>query len=364
MDVRVPREPPLVVHVGPPADPELELALAGCDVNDLSDRFVLVPAGDVDDDAAAREPSLAGAVDVRVGGATEAEIAPDVDMPGPEVRVHVVVVAVRLIGHPLGRPEVDATRHGPARVVVEHGHMHPVPPLLEDLDPHAVVLGRTRVQPRPRDPPELATVIPHRDRRRRHRGDPCVGARALGIVVVAPTTAGVGQVRAEIVLREPVGVAGDAAIDLNRGLDQRSWMPSIDGRDPDRAGGLTREGIFAGIRRRDRRHDDPPIARDQLDRADRYVRTWVLPHPPEVVGPVRPHRLALPHADVFPTPHVAVGQDELACPRRGERRLRIPPVLRHEADLDAFPDRDRLARAVLEVDDVLREHLPGSRIGR
>jgi hypothetical protein len=79
-------------------------------VDELPDRLVLEPARHVDDDVATGEPSLAAAVDVRVRRPAESQVATDVNVPGPEVRVDVGVVPVRWIGHALERPEMDPAR--------------------------------------------------------------------------------------------------------------------------------------------------------------------------------------------------------------------------------------------------------------
>ena len=81
----------------------------------LAERLVLEAARHVDEHVAARQPALAGAVDVGVGDLPEPDVAADVEVPGAEVRVDVVVVAVRLVRHAGG--ERKCTRHGTGRPV-------------------------------------------------------------------------------------------------------------------------------------------------------------------------------------------------------------------------------------------------------
>ncbi len=48
-------------------------------------------------------------------------------MPGAEVRVKVIVMAVWLIGNALWRADVDPTGDGSSGFIIENGHVNPVP---------------------------------------------------------------------------------------------------------------------------------------------------------------------------------------------------------------------------------------------
>ena len=99
VDVGVSAVPALGLHVGPALQPQRQLPLAGL-YRDLGpQRLVLEAAGNVDYHLAARKPALAGAVDVGVGYLPQAGVAPYVDVPGAQVGVDLIVVAVRLVRH-------------------------------------------------------------------------------------------------------------------------------------------------------------------------------------------------------------------------------------------------------------------------
>ena len=107
--------------------------MARLDTDAFVDGAVLEPAGHVDEHVAAREPSLAGAVDAGVGDVPEPDVAADIDVPGPEVGVHVVVVTVGLERHPQGAAEMHSARDGAPCGRVEHPHVHPVPSRVSEL---------------------------------------------------------------------------------------------------------------------------------------------------------------------------------------------------------------------------------------
>jgi hypothetical protein len=52
-----------------------------------------------------------------------------------------VVVAVRLVGDPFRRAEVNTARYWASGVVVQHPHVDPVASRLNQLDPDAIALG-------------------------------------------------------------------------------------------------------------------------------------------------------------------------------------------------------------------------------
>src|SRR5919204_3995651 len=118
MDVGVATEPPLRIHVRPAPQPQRELLLTRLDRDPLAQRLILIATRDVDQDLAARQPALTAAVDVGVRDLAKTKVAADVDVPGAQVRIDVVVVTVRLVGHAPaptesapGRPPADWSGH-------------------------------------------------------------------------------------------------------------------------------------------------------------------------------------------------------------------------------------------------------------
>ena len=191
-----------------------------------------------------------------------------------EVGVDVVVVPVRLVRDAVGRAEVDAARHRSTGRVVDHRHVHPVAPLLEHLDPQAVAFDRRPARGRP-----SGTDRP-RARRRPPRPSPtgtaAICAYACGLLVVrvlAPALGRIVQVRRELAAGQPVGVAGDPAVDRHDRLVERHRR-SIGGErgDADDASGLPRERVLPGAARGHRGDQHTLRARGHLDGTDRDLR--------------------------------------------------------------------------------------------
>src|SRR4029077_18287139 len=89
--------------------------------------------------------SLAGAVDICVAALTQADVTAHVVMPAAEILRDVIVVAVRLVGNPCGRTEMDPARHRPPGRVVDDADMHPVAAAFHQL---------------PRDPARVPPPVP------------------------------------------------------------------------------------------------------------------------------------------------------------------------------------------------------------
>ena len=134
VDMGVPAEPPPRVHVYPALDAQFQPLLARLDSHLRPQRFVLEAACHINDDIPARQPALTATVNISVCDLPHPHIAAHVNMPCVEVRVNLVVMAVRLVGYPFRRPEVDAARHRSAGVVVHNRYLHPVAPPVEQLD--------------------------------------------------------------------------------------------------------------------------------------------------------------------------------------------------------------------------------------
>ena len=128
MHVRVAAVPAFLIHLPPALQPQLQGALAWLDFHFSAQRLVFVATRHIHDHFAARQPALAGAVDVRIRDLSQAHIAAHVEVPSPHVGVDMGVMAVRGVGDALRRAEVNAAGHGfPSGVVNDLG-MHPVAP--------------------------------------------------------------------------------------------------------------------------------------------------------------------------------------------------------------------------------------------
>ena len=110
------------------------MLLARLDSHLSPQRLVLEAARNVHDHIAAWKPALAVAVDVCVGDMPHTHVAAYVYVPCVEVRVDLVVMAVRLVWDALGRPEVYAAGHRLPCVVVHDHYLHPVAPSIHQLD--------------------------------------------------------------------------------------------------------------------------------------------------------------------------------------------------------------------------------------
>ena len=114
--------------------PKIQQLLTRLDPHRLPERLVLEPAGHVHHDVAARQPALAGAVDVGVAALAQPDVAADVVVPAAEILGDVMVVAVRLVGDSRRRTEMDPARHRPPGRVVDDADVHPVAAALGELE--------------------------------------------------------------------------------------------------------------------------------------------------------------------------------------------------------------------------------------
>jgi hypothetical protein len=124
--VRVTRPPSFRSQVSDAPDPQRQVPLTRLDPHGLPERLVFEPAGDFRDDVASRQPSLAGTVDIGVAALPETDVTANVVMPAAEILRDVIMVAMRLVGNPRRRTEMDPARHRPPGRVVDDGDMRPV----------------------------------------------------------------------------------------------------------------------------------------------------------------------------------------------------------------------------------------------
>ena len=288
-----PLYPSFRVHVDPAFEAQGQLPLPRFDVHPGAQGLVLEPPRHVHDDLAARQPPLAAAVDVGVGDLSEAEIAADVDMPGAQVGVDLVVVSVGLVGNAFGGAEVDAAGDRFAAVVVEDGNVNPVAPAVEKLDPHARGFHHLLLlHVAPPDLTHLLLALLHRHRCRRNGGYFDVGGARLWILRLAPA----GEIIADELVRRRCGQWMDvgrrppvhfhAEIErflrvLGAGEDQaRFALPVL------------HEGMLVEVGKGKAGDDEARTGGDDLQGLDRTVRMGVLPGP-QVIAPAFPRATSI-----------------------------------------------------------------------
>gem|GEM_PF-4111294 len=126
-------EPALRVHVRPALEPQCQFALPRLDADLCPERFILEAARHIHQHLTARQPALTAPVNVCVRDLPQAQVAADVDVPGAEVRVKVIVMAVGLIGNAFRRAEVDTAGDGSSGFVIKYGNVNPVPAAIHDF---------------------------------------------------------------------------------------------------------------------------------------------------------------------------------------------------------------------------------------
>ena len=214
---------------------------------------VLEPASYVDKDVATWEPSLAGAVDVRIGDVPEAHVAADVYVPRAEVRVDVVVVTMRLERHSERAPEVGSASDRASRGSIEHADVDPVPPSVGQLYPSRAPHDRlSGLQLTPAQLPHLLVVRAELECRRWERGNLYVGA----VVAAATPTRDCPFV----FFGEGLYVCRYAAVDL----DDQVRLVAIH-RDHHRLPGHTHKGVLVGSAEGNGAHGEGLPSWDHLD---------------------------------------------------------------------------------------------------
>ena len=134
-------------------------------------------------------------------------------MPGIEVGVDLVVVAVRLVRHAVGRSEVDAGRDGLSGLVVHDPDVHPVLARLDQLDSHLVgVDGAAALNVSPLDAVYLLSPLGHLNRRGGNAGQLDVGRAGLRVLGLAEALLLVGKEVVGRLLGKRVDVGALAAV--------------------------------------------------------------------------------------------------------------------------------------------------------
>jgi hypothetical protein len=341
--VRVARPPSLGGHVGHAAEPQRQLPLSRLDPHGLPERLVFEPARHVHDDLAARQPSLAGAVDVRIAALPQPDVAADVVMPAVQILRDVIVVAVRLVGNPRGRTEMDPARHRPSGRLVHDPDVDPVAAAFRQLERDLAGLRPpVAFHVAPAHPAELVAAPPHRDGGRRQRGDRRVCGRSFRR---SPASS---VVRAGQRLR----VSSDAPVHV----DVEDPAPPVLRHQPHRTRWLADERVLIDVAGRDAGHDEPRAARHELDPLDRPFRMRILPAPQVVPGGPSHVVLRQPLPGCSPLA-LEPRQVVVAGVGDGEER-QVAPLRRHHLDLEPLPDGHGDGLAAGQVKDILRDGLP------
>src|SRR6266568_7249853 len=292
---------------------------------------------------AARQPSLAGAVDICVAALTQADVTANVVMPAAEILRDVIVVAVRLVGNSLGRTEMDPARHRPFGRVVDDADMHPVAAAFHQLERDlAGVCPPVTLHVAPAHPAELVVALPDRDGGRRQRGDRRVRGLSFG--------------------RSPAGPVVLAGQRLRIGrhttvhLDIEDAVPRVLRHEPHRTRRRADERVLINVASRDAGDDESPAARDELDPFDRSVRMRIFPAPQVVSG--GPSHGVLHQADTgFAPPALETRQVAVAGVGDGEERL-TAPFRRDHLDFAPLSDVRDHDLAAGKVKRILCDGLP------
>ena len=337
MHVRVAAEPALLVHVRPALQAQRQFALARRDRQARAQRLVLEAARHIHDHIAARQPALARAVDVRVRDLPQAQVAADVDMPGAEVGVHVVMVAVRLVGHAIGRAEVHAAGRGLAALVVEHRHMHPVLAVVDDLDAHARCVDHAMPGDlAPAHAPQFCVTLFERDRCRGDCRDLDVGRAGLRVLCFAPAAVRIGDELVGARLGQRVGIGRHPAIHLHVEVERLLRVGRVAEHDARCARALAHERRLVEQTQCDRRDDEARPARDKRERLDRRVGFGIAPGPQVVVARVALVRFRQTLTRGRPASRVARFESVLLVGQRAKGQ--VAPTGRDDANLEALAD--------------------------
>ena len=341
--MRVARPPSFRSHVSDAPDPQRQVSLTRLDPHGLPERLVFEPARDVHDDVASWQPSLAGAVDIRVAALAQTDVTANVVMPAVEILRDVIVVAVRLVGNSLGRTEMDPARHRPPGRVVDDADMHPVAAAFHQLERDlAGVRPPVTFHVAPAHPAELVVALPDRDGGRRQRGDRRIRGRSLGRSPAGPVVLA-GQ-RLRIGRHTPVHV------------DIEDAVPPVLRHEPHRARRRADERVLVNVAGRDAGDDEPAAARDELDPLDRSFRMRIFPAPQVVPGGPSHGVLHQAIPGLVPSA-LETRQVVVAGVGDGEER-QTAPLRRHHLDLEPLPDGRDHDLAAGQVKRILRDGLP------
>ncbi len=260
-----------------------------------------------------------------------------------------IVVAVRLVRNPRGRPEMDPARHRAPGRFVDDGDVHPVAARFGQFEADPAGLGpAVALEVAPAHPAELVAAPPHGHGRRRQGGD----RRERGLAFRRPPAGAV--VRAWQRLR----VRRHAPVDV----DVEHAFAPVAGHQPDRHGRPADERVLVNVAGGDGGDDEAGAARHELDPLDRSLRMRILPAPQVIAGRVG-HRVLgqarprLAPGALEPRQLVVLGVGD------GQERL-AAPARRHHLDLEPLPDRGGHDLAAGQVEAVLGDRLPDRVAGR
>ena len=368
MHVRVAGVPAALVHVDPALETQLKVALAGSDVDLGAERVVLVATRDVHDDLAPGEPALGRAVDVGVADLSETQVAANVDVPGIEVGVDLVVVAVRLVRHAVGRSEVDAGRDGLPGLVVHDTDAHPVLARLDQLDAHPFGIdGAAALDVSPLHAVDLLSPLGHLNRRGGNAGQLDVGRAGFRVLRLPESPLRVGQEVVGRLLGKRVDVGALAAVDGDIEVEGLLGALRVLEADPHGTAGVARERVLIDVSERDARDDEAWTPGHELDGLDDAVGRRIAPCPQPVPCGLRLNglRLAPPyqieaslvagHEGVFLVGHRKVGEPY--------PESRYPLTIANDADLVPLTYGHGDGLRVHEPDYVVRDVDPDGTVG-
>ena len=288
MNVRVAGVPAALVHVDPALETQFEVALAGGDANLGAKRVVLVAAGDVHDRLAPGEPALRRSVDVGVANLAESQVAANVDVPGVEVGVDLVVVAVRLVRHAVGRPEVDAGRHGLPGLVVHDLDAHPVLARLDQLDADPFGIdGAAALDVSPLHAVYLLASLGYLHRRGGNAGQLDIGRAGFRVLRLPESPLRVGQEVVGRLLGKRVDVGALAAVDGDIEVERLLGALGVLEAYAHRTAGVTRKRVLVDVSEGDARDYEPRTPGHKLDGLDDAVGRRIAPCPQPVPSGLR-----------------------------------------------------------------------------
>ena len=216
VNMRIPAKPSLFVHIDPAFEAQCEFALPRFNLHSRPKRLVFKPACDINDDLAARQPALAGAVYISVGNLSHAYIAAYINVPSLHIRVDLIVVTVRLISDAFGRSEMNSARRGLVGFFIKNSDVHPISAAVKQFHAHPRYLDGTFFLHIP--PFNLTDLLLPLLNRHRRRGEGCylgVGGTRFRVLRLAPTFEGIVDKIIRRCLRQGVDIGCEPSIYLH-----------------------------------------------------------------------------------------------------------------------------------------------------
>ena len=355
--------PPALIHVDPTLETQLKLLLPGCDLDLGTERLVFVTAGRINDHLAPRKPALCRAIDVGVTDLTKPGVATDIDVPRIEIGVDLVVMAMRLIRHTVGRSEVDAARDDLPGLVVDHAHLHPVLARFRQRNVNLFGVDRPFVlNLSPLDAVDRLTFARNFNRCRWHARQLNVGRTRLGVLRFAETFVVIIQEIFGGLLWKRMSIGAFTAVDCHVKVERFFRLLGIFEVDSNRTTSGAREWVLINVSKGHASDDEAMTMRNELDRLDDPVRRRVAPRPQPVPLRLRLHHFGLTPARLVETSLVARYQLVALVGHRNVRVpyavTRYPLAVANGTDLVPFANWNRHRFGVFKSDHVVRHMNP------